>query len=217
MELRLFPLRTVLFPGMALPLEVFEQRYRRLVSECVDASDPFGVVLIREGVEVGGPATPHELGTTARIESVNPDSPLWLQLLTVGERRFRIVKLHHDRSYLWADVEYPAEEATEVPESLIQRSREHYSTLVRLRLTAGGEYLRRVPMPEDPGALADAVGTALAAVSARHDDLQHLLETIDVLQRLELAVELLEGAISVARQEAGAAVARRYGGIARDN
>ncbi|MEX2372401.1 MAG: LON peptidase substrate-binding domain-containing protein, partial [Dehalococcoidia bacterium] len=55
-RLRLFPLRTVLFPGMALSLQVFEERYRVLVAECLEADEPFGVVLIREGPEVGGAA-----------------------------------------------------------------------------------------------------------------------------------------------------------------
>ena len=217
MELRLFPLRTVLFPGMALPLEVFEQRYLQLVSECVDASEPFGVVLIREGEEVGGPATPHELGTTARIESVEPGQEGRLQLRAVGERRFRIVTLHHDRPYLWAEVEYPVDQDTETPEPLMQQARERYSALVRLRLTMSGEYVRKVPTPETPGALADAVGAAVAAVSAPPDELQRLLETIDVRRRLTRAVELLEVAIPVAHREARAAVARRYGGIANLN
>lgn len=217
MDLRLFPLRTVLFPGMTLPLQIFEQRYRQLVSECLQASEPFGVVLIREGEEVGGPAIPYDLGTTARIRSVEPDSPLWLQLSTVGERRFRIVTLHHDRPYLWADVEYPDKQMTDVPKSLIQQSREHYSTLVSLQLTSRGEYLRRIPMPDDPGELADAIGTALSAVLVEQERLQDLLEMIDVLERLELAVELLESAIIAARHEISGTISDRYGGMARDN
>lgn len=215
MDLRLFPLRTVLFPGMALPLEVFEQRYRQLVSECLDASEPFGVALIREGEEVGGPATPHELGTTARIESVERGQHGRLQLRTVGERRFRIVTLHHDRPYLWAEVEYPVDEATETPEPLMQQARDRYSAVVRLRLTASGEYVRKVPTPGTPGALADAIGAAVATISARPDELQALLETIDGGRRLARAVELLEVAIPIAQRQAGAAIARRSGGISR--
>ena len=215
MDLRLFPLRTVLLPGMALPLEVFEQRYLQLVSECVDASEPFGVVLIREGEEVGTPATPHELGTTARIESVERGQHGRLQLRTVGERRFRIVTLYNDRPYLWAEVEYPADEATETPEPLMQRARESYSALVRLRLTASGEYLRDVPTPKTPGALADAVGAEVATISARPDELQGLLEAIDVRGRLVRALELMEVAIPVAQRQTRAAITRRSGGIAR--
>ena len=214
MELRLFPLRTVLFPGMPLPLQVFEERYRQLVSECVDASEPFGVVLIREGEEVGEPAVPHPLGTTARIESVETDAAGKLVLRAVGERRFRIVGLHHDRPYLWADVEYPVDEVAAIADSLIERAGERYAALVQLRLAAGGEYRRHVPTPDRPGELADAIGALLRSPA---EELQRLLETINPGQRLERAAELLEPAIVVARREAGAAVARRRGGVANLN
>src|SRR4029079_8006525 len=53
MEIPLFPLHTVLCPGIVLPLHVFEERYRALARHCLDTGDPFGVVLIREGREVG--------------------------------------------------------------------------------------------------------------------------------------------------------------------
>ncbi len=210
MELRLFPLQTVLFPGMPLPLQVFEARYRQLVAECLDASEPFGVALIQEGAEVGGPAVPHALGTTARIQSVEPDERGRLQLETLGERRFRIVGLHVDRPYLWADVEYPVDEVSEVPEALVQRARERYAALVRLRLMATGEYVRDVRMPDVPGALADAAG---AIAIAPPQQLQELLEIMDVRRRLERAVELLEVGILAAHQLAAAAMSRRYGDL----
>ena len=199
---------------MRLPLQVFEERYRQLVSECVDASEPFGVALIREGKEVGEPAVPHPLGTTARIESVDTDAAGRLALRTVGERRFRIGRLHHDRPYLWADVEYPVDEVAAVSDSLVEQARERYAALVQLRLTAGGEYQRHVPTPDRPGELADAIGAMLHSTA---EELQRLLETIDTGQRLERATELLEPAIVVARREAGAAVARRRGGVANLN
>lgn len=210
-ELRLFPLQTVLFPGMALPLHVFEDRYRQLISECLEASEPFGVALIREGVEVGGAAQPHEIGTTARIESVRRDDEGRLQLLTIGERRFRILQLHDDRPYLWAEVEYPEDEPAEVPQSLLEQAREHYASLLRLRLAAGGEYVRDIPTPSAPELLADAAG---AALTASPHELQRLLATIDVGRRLEQASALLEAAIPAARRDARMAVARRSGGSA---
>jgi uncharacterized protein len=54
-ELPLFPLQTVLFPGMPFVLHIFEQRYRQMIGECLRDDQPFGVVLIREGEEVGDP------------------------------------------------------------------------------------------------------------------------------------------------------------------
>ena len=58
----------MLFPGAVLNLHVFEERYRRMIAECLDSNEAFGVVLIRDGQEAGDPdVTPHEIGTTAEI------------------------------------------------------------------------------------------------------------------------------------------------------
>ena len=73
-QLRLFPLRTVLFPGMPLPLHIFEDRYKLMIGECVRDEVPFGVVLIRQGAEVGGPARVYPIGTVARIKPYSAGS-----------------------------------------------------------------------------------------------------------------------------------------------
>jgi uncharacterized protein len=91
MELPLFPLHTVLCPGIALPLHVFEERYRELVRDCLDASKPFGVVLIRQGREVGGGTISFSaIGTMAEIRQVGRYPDGRFDLLVVGTRRFRI-------------------------------------------------------------------------------------------------------------------------------
>lgn len=89
-ELPLFPLRTVLFPGGELRLRVFEPRYLDLVRQCSREGSAFGVALILEGVEAGGPALPAATGTTARIVDFYtlPDGLLGLRC--VGEKRFRV-------------------------------------------------------------------------------------------------------------------------------
>jgi Lon protease-like protein len=109
-KLPLFPLNTVLFPGMALPLRVFEPRYLRMVRDCLDgeyvSGDPvFGVVLIKEGKEVDGPAKPHGIGTTARILALEHQAEDVLHITTVGEERFIIHDVSRDKPYLVADVE----------------------------------------------------------------------------------------------------------------
>lgn len=89
-DLPLFPLRTVLFPGGELRLRVFEPRYLDLVRQCSRDGSAFGVALILEGVEAGGPALPAAIGTTARIVDFYtlPDGLLGLRC--VGEKRFRV-------------------------------------------------------------------------------------------------------------------------------
>ena len=105
-ELPLFPLKTVLFPGQVLPLHIFESRYQTMIRRCLAEDSPlFGVVLIREGQEVGGHAEPHPVGTMTRIiESTHlPDGTM--NIITVGTERFRIRQLLHDQPYLRGEVE----------------------------------------------------------------------------------------------------------------
>ena len=65
MRLSLFPLNVVMFPGMVMPLHIFEDRYKLMVRRCLREGKPFGIVLIQQGAEVGGEATPHPVGTMA--------------------------------------------------------------------------------------------------------------------------------------------------------
>jgi len=89
-ELPLFPLQTVLFPGGRLPLRIFETRYMDMAKACLRDSTPFGVCLIREGVEVGEPALPEAVGCVARIAQWDMPQLGLLHVLALGERRFRI-------------------------------------------------------------------------------------------------------------------------------
>lgn len=90
MQIPLFPLNTVLFPGGPLPLRIFEPRYIDMISRCMKESAPFGVLLIREGHEAG-PATVHEVGTLAGISDWYQGSDGLLGITAVGEQRFRLV------------------------------------------------------------------------------------------------------------------------------
>src|ERR1700738_3597657 len=106
-QLRLFPLNTVLFPGAVLNLHVFEERYRRMIAECLDKHEAFGVVLIRDGQEAGDPdVMPHDIGTTAEISEVTPLPAGRFYVSTTGKRRFRIDHIVSRDPYLLADVEF---------------------------------------------------------------------------------------------------------------
>jgi uncharacterized protein len=108
-QLPLFPLNTVLFPGMPLPLHVFEERYKEMINWCVARKRPFGVALIRSGVAEGGPpAELYPIGCTAHIAQVQPLPQGRMFIMAVGHERFRILSLNHDRPYLVGEVEqYP--------------------------------------------------------------------------------------------------------------
>ena len=215
-RLRLFPLRTVLFPGMDLPLQVFEERYRTLVAECLETREPFGVALIREGAEVGGPAVPHPVGCTARIRRVSPTRDGRLALECVGVRRFRVAQLYDDRPYLSADVEYPVDEAGDVSEEALEVVRERLRQLYRLRDTIANEYHRDVELPASPGALADRVG-ALGRGLLTDRQLQQMLATLNVRRRFELADDILTTIVSATHEQAAAVVAQRWAALERRN
>ena len=90
-ELPLFPLRSVLCPGVALPLHIFEERYRLMIGRCLERREAFGVLFVREGLDVG-PITGRmaEVGTTAAIRRAGRYPDGRLDILTVGEQRFHL-------------------------------------------------------------------------------------------------------------------------------
>ncbi|ADB75848.1 LON peptidase substrate-binding domain-containing protein [Geodermatophilus obscurus] len=115
----LFPLGTPLFPGVVLPLQVFEPRYRRLVRDLLElpegAARCFGVVAIRQGWEVEDVAPAealYDVGCTARLQTVRPQPDGGFRIVTVGGDRFRLLDLvvGEEPPYLQAEVEWLAEE-----------------------------------------------------------------------------------------------------------
>lgn len=90
MEIPIFPLHTVLFPGGILPLKIFEQRYMDMTAACLKDNKPFGVCLIKEGADVGAPAVPETVGCLARITDWDMQQLGVLHLKTEGFRRFEI-------------------------------------------------------------------------------------------------------------------------------
>ena len=90
-DLPLFPLNTVLFPGGLLPLRVFETRYMDMTRDCLKHDQPFGVCRIREGSEVGAPATHEDIGCLAQIRHWDMQQLGLLQLRTRGGPRFRVL------------------------------------------------------------------------------------------------------------------------------
>src|SRR6266851_7483112 len=107
--LPLFPLGTVLFPGLLLPLHIFEDRYRQLVRDLLDGPKPaqFGVIAIRKGRETGidGVSALHDIGCTATLREVTAHDDGRFELVTVGTRRFRLLALDDSGPYLRGRIE----------------------------------------------------------------------------------------------------------------
>lgn len=105
-ELPLFPLNTVLFPGMPLSLHIFEERYKIMLQRVMQTNQTFGVNLIRIGSEALGPLPhPHMVGCTARVVAVEPLDDGHLNLTVVGDERYRIVQVSSSQDYLTGFVE----------------------------------------------------------------------------------------------------------------
>lgn len=209
-NLRLFLLNTVLFPGQTMQLVVFEPRYHRLVRECLETGEPFGIALIRSGVEVGGPAVPFSVGTTARIKNATPLSDGRTALEVTGERRFIITRVETDRAYPSAAVEYlPDGDAASPPSGAVASATALYREALRLRDVSTGQYQRTIEAPTEAEALADAIGALGLGTPA---DRQRLLEADDAGVRLQRALQLLESVLPGLRRQAERAVADRMGG-----
>ena len=107
-KLPLFPLNTVLYPGTSLSLHIFEERYKLMIGRCIEASQPFGAVLIKSGSEVlglGTSAEPFSIGCTAQITQVQALGGGRMNITAVGKERFRILSLRRDQPYLVGEVE----------------------------------------------------------------------------------------------------------------
>jgi Lon protease-like protein len=110
-KLSLFPLNTVLFPGMPITLHIFEERYRLMIGKCLEQSTPFGVVLIREGSDTNPDSIPFAVGTTAQIgDSVRMEDGRYY-LVATGQRRFRIQYIVQRQPFIVGSVSYLPEES----------------------------------------------------------------------------------------------------------
>lgn len=191
-RLPLFPLGTVLFPGLVLPLHLFEDRYRRLIGDLLERPEPrgFGVVGIQLGHEVGEGAAHRlaEVGCVAELREATPHPDGRYDIVTVGARRFRVKELDRSRPYLQGEVEFLPEEAGAGAGPIAARVRRLYR-LYRHRLgAAGAGALAAAEPPDDPVALSYAIAAAL--VLDGHDK-QRLLECEDAALRLAAERDLL--------------------------
>lgn len=193
----MFPLGTVLFPGAALPLQVFEPRYCEMTEVCLRSDGRFGVVLIEHGSEVGGGDTRFGVGTVARIvEAARTPDGRYL-LTAVGVERFRVKRWLDDAPYPRADVDLLSE--TKRVGSRADASRDSVERLLVRALALRAELGERIP-PLVRGLDADPVRAsfqAAAAAALGPFDSQQLLELDDPVARFESLGELLDGAIEV--------------------
>jgi Lon protease-like protein len=212
-RLPLFPLETVLFPGVVLPLHVFEPRYRALVRHLIDQPPgrqrEFGVVAIRYGTESGphGSDALYPVGCTAELRSVTPYDDGRYDIVTVGRRRFRLTTVDDGAApYLCADVEWLPDAtgdptaADRLAPNVLATFRAYLRLLAQISAgrdggrTAAGADAGSEQLPEDPVVLSHLVAATASLTVA---DRQLLLAVTDTASRLRAELTLLRREISL--------------------
>lgn len=193
MEIPLFPLpNLVLFPRVAVPLHIFEDRYKLMINRCIDQADVFGLVLLQEGAEEESEETISRVGVTARVVQVERLDDGRMNILCAGEARFNIRTFTGQKPYWTGIVEFFEDEP------------EDYGRLSRARDAVGGLYRQamelmsrlkdaeapEVELPDSPVNLSYMVSYVLDLPAARK---QELLEFSSTEARLDaLATDLEE-------------------------
>ena len=188
-QLPIFPLNTVMFPGVSVPLHVFEDRYRALVHHLLTISDKsmrlFGIVAIREGYEVGqhGVHSVHRVGCVVQMTSVDPYEDGRFDIEVVGRARMRLDGLDTSGEYLVGDVETLPERTEPHPDAMGQAERT-YATFEEYRRRLSelrGDDVLDGDLPRDPEYLSYSLAaTCLLTLTER----QELLEASTSLERL---------------------------------
>jgi Lon protease-like protein len=194
--LPLFPLSTVLFPGMRLPLHVFEERYRLLVAHLRAQPEPwrFGVVAIRTGREVGadGITALHEVGCVAAVRQIASHADGRFDLATVGTERFRLLRVDDSLPYYQGEIEPLEDEAAsgagEAEAFAVSRVQAGFRAYLNVLADRGGGVINVADLPDEPLLLSYVVG---AAMIIDLPERQSLLAAPSALERLRLERSLL--------------------------
>jgi uncharacterized protein len=193
-KLPLFPLGAVLYPGMLLPLHIFEERYRQLVRDLLARPEPrrFGIIAIRKGRETGidGVNSLYEIGCIATLRRVDQHEDGRFDLVTVGTQRFRLLGLDQTLPYLRGDIELLAED--EVDQAAAAPFVRAVQVAFRAYLDAlterGGATVRIQELPGEPGLLSFVVAATMVIDLPER---QSLLDESDTVGRLNAERALL--------------------------
>lgn len=199
-DVPIFPLNTVLFPQMVLPLHIFEQRYRLMISECLKNNSPFGVVLLQEGDEVqereqSNPARPCAVGTLARITEVAKLDDGRMLLTTVGTERFRLMEYRTDKPFMTGDIEIWSDEPVEagqVQEELAE-IRALFQNYLKILMELAGKQIQGLEIPDEPDVLSYLIPNWLHIST---QDKQKLLEVANPKERLQAELQILNQEIA---------------------
>ena len=194
--LPLFPLSTVLFPGMRLPLHIFEERYRLLMAQLQEQPEPrrFGVVAIRTGREVGadGITALYDVGCVATVREIAPHADGRFDVAAVGTERFRLLRVDDGLPYFRGEVELlenePAADKDEALAFAVNRVQAGFRGYLNALADRGGSVISVADLPDEAVLLSYVVG---AAMIIDLPERQSLLAAPTALDRLRLERSLL--------------------------
>lgn len=193
-ELPMFPLGSVLFPSMLLPLRVFEPRYREMVAHCLEQHVDFGVVLIERGSEVGGGDVRTDVGCRAAILHTEQTADGEWTVVAIGTRRLRVQQWLPDDPYPRAEVQpWPEERSAERTDAdehvLLDAARRELTEVLQLASDAGA-WRGPVEVGETPDPTVGSYQLASMAPLGAFDR-QRLLGAPGAAARLTLLRNLL--------------------------
>jgi uncharacterized protein len=187
-ELPLFPLQTVLYPGLPIPLHVFEDRYRQMFKRILDTERRFGVVAIVKGRDVDAGATYHPIGCVAEVAEVDRHADGRLDVLARGRSRFRIDGVTQAAPYIVAEVSELPEATGEAAEQRTVKAGRLFTRYVTTLLRMAGQQAEPIDIPDDPVAASYLVAAGLQVDLA---DKQRLLTIPSASERLAAEATLL--------------------------
>lgn len=197
-ELPLFPLDVVLFPGENLPLHIFEPRYRLMINECYQEEKPFGIVLIRpesEHLE----EEPYAVGTMAEIVALDHLEDGRMNLIARGLQRFRILSQHRQKPYLsglvevYEDIAWQEQSLT----TYANQARELFDSYLQILLEVVGKQDIDFNLPTAPEELSHFIAYFLDVQNERK---QQFLELTSTKQRLVEEIDILRLELPLMRQ-----------------
>ena len=188
MELPLFPLQTVLYPGLPIPLQVFEDRYRQMFKRILDTERRFGVVAIVRGRDVDVGATYHPVGCVAEVADVKRHADGRLDVVARGRSRFTIDGVTQAAPYIVAEVSELPEATGEAAEQRTLKAGRLFARYVTALLEMTGGEAEPIDLPDDPVAASYLVAAGLQVDLA---DKQRLLTIPSAAERLAAEAALL--------------------------
>ena len=182
-KIPLFPLQTVLLPEFPLPLHIFEEKYKLLVDHCIAKEIEFGIVYAN-GNRI------KKVGCTAKIIQVyNKYTDGKMDILTIGQKRFKILNISEDDLYLNAEVEYFDDEDEDDSEELCSLSQRGLEILQNIgKLKINNELIKYISQLN-----LKVISFVVSSIGGfTNSEKQKFLEMTSTSERLEKAVEILE-------------------------